>query len=81
MYLYSSSTYKRIALFRIYCATLVYSYIYYATCITCIHALVTNISHGITLKRPELLLDYHSIKYCSIKIYVHEFRGHHNQIT
>ena len=35
------------------------------------------------MKRPELLLDCHSIKYSSNKIYVHEFRGHiirlHNQ--
>ena len=69
---------KSIALFRINCVTLVYSC--YATCITgrytCIHALVTNVSHGISLKLPEILLDCHSLKYCSIKIYVHEFRGH-----
>ena len=70
---------------RVNCVTLVYTH--YVTCITgrytCIHALVTNVSHGITLKRPKLLLDRYPIKCCSIKIYVHEFRGHiirlHNQ--
>ena len=70
-------------MFRVNCVTLVYYVTYITGRYTCIYALVTNVSHGIILKRPELLLDRHALKCCSIKIYVHEFRGHiirlHNQ--